>query len=90
MSNKQLFYGSCHCGVYRFQIELPEILSAVACNCSLCYKLGSLWGFALPGSIVITKGNETNLTKYTTPYVTVKVSGNRNLVCLCCKTLTAQ
>ena len=36
--------GSCHCGKVAFEVE-GEIDSALACNCSICQRKGSLLWF---------------------------------------------
>ena len=36
-----LYRGSCHCGKIAFEVE-GELEAAVACNCSICAKRGSL------------------------------------------------
>ncbi len=36
--------GSCHCGKLAFQVE-GEIKNAIACNCSICSRKGSLLWF---------------------------------------------
>ena len=36
-----LYRGSCHCGRIAFEVE-GELEGAVACNCSICAKRGSL------------------------------------------------
>ncbi len=38
------YHGSCHCGNIRFDVE-GEIDSALACNCSICQRKGSLLWF---------------------------------------------
>jgi hypothetical protein len=39
-----LYKGSCHCGKIAFEVE-GELTGAVACNCSICSRRGSLlWG----------------------------------------------
>jgi len=38
------YRGSCHCGAVAFDVE-GEIKSAMACNCSLCQRKGSLLWF---------------------------------------------
>jgi hypothetical protein len=38
------FDGSCHCGNIRFQVE-GELKGAMACNCSICQRKGSLMWF---------------------------------------------
>lgn len=38
------YQGSCHCGKVSFQVE-GEIKGALACNCSMCQRKGSLLWF---------------------------------------------
>jgi hypothetical protein len=38
------YNGSCHCGRVAFEVE-GEINGAVACNCSICQRKGSLLWF---------------------------------------------
>jgi len=38
------YRGSCHCGNVAFDVE-GEIKSAMACNCSICQRKGSLLWF---------------------------------------------
>lgn len=38
------YQGSCHCGKVAFEVE-GEITSALACNCSICQRRGSLLWF---------------------------------------------
>jgi hypothetical protein len=38
------YKGSCHCGNIAFEVE-GEIKAALACNCSLCQRKGSLLWF---------------------------------------------
>jgi hypothetical protein len=38
------YRGSCHCGSVAFEVE-GEIKSALACNCSICQRKGSLLWF---------------------------------------------
>jgi hypothetical protein len=39
-----VYTGSCHCGRIRFQVE-GEVDSGLACNCSMCWRKGSLLWF---------------------------------------------
>jgi hypothetical protein len=39
-----MYKGSCHCGKVAFQVE-GEIKGALACNCSICSRKGSLLWF---------------------------------------------
>lgn len=38
------YQGSCHCGKIAFEVE-GDIETAVACNCSICQRKGSLLWF---------------------------------------------
>ena len=38
------YKGSCHCGAVAFEVE-GEIKNAMACNCSICQRKGSLLWF---------------------------------------------
>jgi hypothetical protein len=76
MNNNQVYRGNCHCGAYRFEVDLVDPISASSCNCSLCSKLGALWGFVASGSVNVTKGDKTNLKTYHTSGVTIKVCGH--------------
>ena len=38
------YKGSCHCGKVAYEVE-GEIKSAMACNCSMCQRKGSLLWF---------------------------------------------
>ena len=41
---------SCHCGAVRMQIEqAPEVVTD--CNCSLCHRVGGLWGYYRPEQV---------------------------------------
>ena len=42
--------GSCHCGKVSFEAE-GEIKSALACNCSICQRKGSLLWFIPRGDL---------------------------------------
>jgi hypothetical protein len=41
-----IYKGSCHCGKVAFEVE-GEINGALACNCSICSRKGSLLWFVL-------------------------------------------
>jgi len=43
------YHGNCHCGAFKFILEVPEITSVTVCNCSICFKKGYKWVF--PGDI---------------------------------------
>ncbi len=60
MEEKQVFYGSCHCGKVQFELNgTPEWL--VSCNCSICSRLGSLWTHADSASVKLScNAGDTN------------------------------
>ena len=41
---KKLYKGSCHCGKIAFEVE-GELTGAMACNCSICQRKGTLMWF---------------------------------------------
>jgi hypothetical protein len=41
------YKGSCHCGAVSFEVD-GEIKNAMACNCSMCSRRGSLLWFVTP------------------------------------------
>ncbi|KAF5502114.1 Centromere protein V [Colletotrichum aenigma] len=62
----RLYRGNCHCGSFVYEAELPEIKSAMECNCSICHKKGYLWVFPTEGSkFNIVKGDKNALSQYT-------------------------
>ena len=58
-----LFRGSCHCGKVAFEVE-GEIKSALACNCSICSRKGSLLWF-VPRDSLRLKTPEDAASTYT-------------------------
>ena len=41
---------SCHCGAVRFSVETaPEQVND--CNCSICRRYGTLWGYYRPSQV---------------------------------------
>jgi hypothetical protein len=57
------YKGSCHCGRVAFEVE-GTIESALACNCSLCERKGSLLWFVPRDTLSLTTP-ESNLSTYT-------------------------
>lgn len=46
--------GSCHCGAVTFDLsQSPEKL--VDCNCSICRRIGALWGHVPISAVTINK-----------------------------------
>lgn len=55
MAAEEKYTGACHCGAVQFELlEKPERL--VACNCSICRRLGALWAHAAVDQIRIVRG----------------------------------
>ncbi len=57
------YRGSCHCGKIAFEVE-GEITSALACNCSICSRKGSLLWF-VPRQQLRLLTPEADLATYT-------------------------
>jgi len=36
------YWGGCHCGLVRFEVDAPARLEVLDCNCSMCSKTGYL------------------------------------------------
>jgi hypothetical protein len=58
-----MFRGSCHCGKVSFDVE-GEIDGAMACNCSMCQRKGSLLWFVPRDSLKLLSG-EGQMSTYT-------------------------
>jgi hypothetical protein len=59
---KQKYTGGCQCGKVRYEAEI-ELGEAMACNCSRCGRLGSLFTF-VPASDFTLKSGEDGLTDF--------------------------
>ncbi|KAI1083515.1 glutathione-dependent formaldehyde-activating enzyme [Whalleya microplaca] len=59
------YRGSCHCGAYVYEANLPEIKEASECNCSICYKRGALWQLTDAKDLRFVKGDPGTLKNYT-------------------------
>lgn len=46
---------SCHCG--NITISIPDVETVTSCNCSLCYRLGSLWAYFQPSEVEVKSNN---------------------------------
>lgn len=57
------YHGSCHCGNIQFDVE-GEITQALACNCSICQRKGTLLWF-VPASQVNLLTPRDKMTTYT-------------------------
>ncbi|MDA2920787.1 GFA family protein [Desulfobacterota bacterium AH_259_B03_O07] len=59
-----LHKGSCHCGAVRFEVEAPEDINALDCNCSICSMTGFMHLIVPKSRFRVIKGAD-NLTTYT-------------------------
>lgn len=58
-----IYKGSCHCGKVAFEVE-GELAGAMACNCSICSRKGSLMWF-VPRDKLQLLTPEDDLATYT-------------------------
>jgi hypothetical protein len=56
--------GGCHCGAVRFEAELPGVVEAQYCNCSICEKTGFVH-VIVPESRFRLLSGQDKLTTYT-------------------------
>ena len=35
----KIYHGNCHCGLFQYQLEIPEITTVESCKCSFCLKV---------------------------------------------------
>ena len=53
---------NCHCGAINIEVsEAPKSLTS--CNCSICNRYGTLWGYYEPDEVTITS-RSSDLSKY--------------------------
>jgi len=68
--------GSCHCGAVSFTLsQKPQKL--VDCNCTLCRRIGALWGHMPIGSVQIEAKPDSTIAY---------VQGKKTLAVHSCKT----
>ncbi len=58
------YKGSCHCGNITVKVE-GELMDAMACNCSMCSRKGSLLWFVPRDNVKVTTKNEAEAGSYT-------------------------
>ena len=56
--------GGCHCGLVKFEVEVPDSINIHQCNCSICKKSGYLH-LIVPADKFQLLGGEEHLTEYT-------------------------
>ena len=62
-----LISGSCHCGNIRFSLQWqpePAQIPARACTCSFCTRHGAVWTSCPTGSLKVTIGDPSLVTRY--------------------------
>ena len=51
--DETLLQGACHCGAVRLTLPFaPE--KATKCNCSICRRIGGLWGYYRPDEVAVS------------------------------------
>ncbi len=55
--------GGCHCGAVRYHVDLDLGNKAIACNCSMCGRAGTMLLFAPLEKFTLEKGDD-QLTNY--------------------------
>jgi len=56
--------GGCHCGAVRFDVELPRVLLAQSCNCSICARTGFVHIIVPAARFRLLQGSD-QLSRYT-------------------------
>jgi hypothetical protein len=56
--------GGCHCGAVRFEAQLPAVVEAQSCNCSICEKTGFVHVIVPESRFRLLRGSDA-LTAYT-------------------------
>ena len=41
-SELKLYNGNCHCGQYKFSLNIPELKKVWTCDCSICTRVHNL------------------------------------------------
>lgn len=56
------YTGGCHCGNVRYEVDMEELTSALACNCSICSKRGWLLTFVPSLAFRLLAGTDDTTT----------------------------
>lgn len=64
MGEPTTHHGGCHCGAVRYTVELDLSVPAIACNCSICSRSGTLLQFVPVDQFTLEQGDDS-LTDYT-------------------------
>ncbi|WP_428641323.1 GFA family protein [Roseibium sp.] len=52
--------GSCHCGAVSYEMK-TQPRHAVMCNCSICRRLGTVWGHGEVGAVSVSAAADATL-----------------------------
>lgn len=55
--------GGCHCGRVRFEVDAPDEIDALDCNCSMC-RLGGFLHLIVPKSAFRLVSGDSELSEY--------------------------
>ena len=64
MSERQTYYGGCHCGAVRFTVALPGAIEVEDCNCTICAMSGNIHVIVPAAHFELLQGQDA-LTEYT-------------------------
>jgi hypothetical protein len=62
MAEMKTYEGGCHCGAVRYRVT-ANLDSAMTCNCSICFKTGTMLTFVPFSQFELLRGQEA-LTDY--------------------------
>ena len=54
----QTYAGSCHCGAVKYAVTMEPVTSAMACNCSMCRRTGTLLSFVPASAFELQQGSD--------------------------------
>jgi hypothetical protein len=58
MTQTKTYQGGCHCKKVRYEVELDLGKPVMACNCSMCSKVGSLLSFVPVDRFTLLSGGD--------------------------------
>lgn len=56
--SEKTYTGGCHCGAVRFEVRMSTPKTLIACNCSMCSRMGSLLTFVPESQFTLRSGEE--------------------------------
>jgi len=63
-TNLKTYHGNCHCGRFKFHLNIPTLTTVMECNCSYCFKKGSKWIILGPNASFHVDRGEGTLKNY--------------------------